>query len=84
MAFSGLQKTRLGLTAFARSLYGSFAGKAENIPVVVLGLSERLLIDKNGQSIIALVDARGKSSELEITSSFGVQCRIDSSGVSAQ
>jgi hypothetical protein len=31
MAFSGLQKTRLGLVAFARSLYGSFAGKEENI-----------------------------------------------------
>ena len=30
MAFSGLQKTRLGLAAFARSLYGSFAGKQEH------------------------------------------------------
>lgn len=29
MAFSGSQKTRLGLSAIPRSLYGSFAGKAE-------------------------------------------------------
>ena len=34
MAFSGAQITRLGLYGGARSLNGSFAGKAFNEPVV--------------------------------------------------
>lgn len=44
MAFSGSQKTRLGLAAFARSLYGSFSGKTEAIvtPGVGLGVSTNL------------------------------------------
>lgn len=82
MAFSGLQKTRLGLAAIARSLYGSFAGKQENAPVVIVGLATVAMIDARGQSKITMIDERGKSAELEITDSFSVQCRINSSGVS--
>jgi len=32
MAFSGAQNTRLGLSAIARSLTGSFTGKVEPVP----------------------------------------------------
>lgn len=38
MAFSGTQITRLGLIAIPRGLYGSFAGKAEAVPIPDSGI----------------------------------------------
>lgn len=39
MAFSGTQRTRLGLIAIPRALYGSFAGKSGSAaPVLYAGL----------------------------------------------
>jgi len=48
MAFSGFQKTRLGLAAFARSLYGSFAGKKESIATLGPGAGYSTTMSNDG------------------------------------
>jgi hypothetical protein len=79
MAFSGFQKTRLGLAAFARSLYGSFAGKEENNKVLkTFGLVG--LIDDSGNGDVALIDDSGQGVSSLIVESFGVISLIEDRG----
>ncbi len=70
MAFSGFQKTRLGLAAFARSLYGSFAGKAEKVAGPTTSFGVFSLIDASGQGSIGFIDETGQ----------GLSSAIDSNG----
>lgn len=78
MAFSGFQKTRLGLAAFARGLYGSFAGKTEKTTGKGFGVFS--LIDDSGQGLTGPIDATGQGVDSLITSSLGVLSLIDNSG----
>lgn len=56
MAFSGFQKTRQGLIAIARSLYGSFAGKAVDEGVDCNIDQVTLISDAPSDSITLLTD----------------------------
>lgn len=74
MAFSGLQKTRLGLIAIARSLYGSFAGKA--VAADLLGEDLLSLIDEAKNGILSPILQIGLSSVISVTA-IGLLSTID-------
>ena len=66
MAFSGLQITRLGLAAFARSLYGSFTGKTEKTTEVGNGFGVGSVMTNTGIGKTGLInnDGVGKIGEI--------------------
>lgn len=66
MAFSGFQKTRLGLAAFARGLYGSFAGKAEKVVSFGPGAGYSTNMTNNGIGKVGIItnDGIGKTGEI--------------------
>jgi len=78
MAFSGLQKTRLGLIGIARSLYGAFTGKSEAAVGVSFGVFS--LIDDSGAGLNSLIDATGTGATSLITSSLSLVSLVDNSG----
>jgi hypothetical protein len=84
MPFSAGRKTRQGLIAIARSLYGSFAGKVEPIPSPALSFSVKRVVQSRGVSVEAVIAGHGQSVEAAIADSFSVKRVIQSHGKSVE
>lgn len=81
MAFSGLQKTRLGIIAIARSLYGSFAGKKEKPTDIGPGFGVASTINNDGVGKEGLISNSGIGKEGLIVDGFGVASVISNNGI---
>jgi hypothetical protein len=84
MAFSGLQKTRLGLSAFARGLYGSFAGKSEAITVPAPGFGVGSVMSNNGLGLESAINNEGVGKAGSIQLGFGVGSVMTNKGIGVE
>ena len=77
MAFSGLQKTRQGLAAIARSLYGSFAGKAESVTIAGPPVGVLSFISSEVDGVISGISSSLSGVGSEIEENTGIISVID-------
>ena len=80
MAFSGFQKTRLGLAAFTRSLYGSFAGKAAASTATGEGFGINAGMSNNGLGIVSAINNDGLGEYGLIVLGFGSNATMNNYG----
>ena len=81
MAFSGFQKTRLGLAAFARGLYGSFAGKTEATTELGPGFGINTSMTNNGRGVLSTISTNGLGKNGPIVLGFGINKTMSNSGL---
>ena len=81
MAYSGSQITRLGISAFARGLYGSFAGKAEAVTTSGPGFGINAIITNNGLGLVSAINNYGLGKDGLIVLGFGSNATMTNYGI---
>jgi len=82
MAYSGAQITRLGLSALARGLYGSFAGKAETITLLGVGAGYSSIMSNDGIGLGSVMTNDGIGAVGIITNDgIGTDATISNDGI---
>jgi hypothetical protein len=81
MAYSGSQITRLGISAFARGLYGSFAGKATAVTTAGPGFGINARITNNGLGLVSAINNFGLGKDGLIVIGFGSSATMTNYGI---